>query len=82
MNKSFAVFAIKYATVDRLRKDNFLHPTDGDPESPMALDFFVWLVTAMPGFASWPMARPGHDPQVCLRYPSAGVPDVQAYRIA
>ncbi|KRB93522.1 N-acyl homoserine lactonase family protein [Noviherbaspirillum sp. Root189] len=44
MNESFTVFAIKYATVDRLRKDNFLHPTDGDPEAPMALDFFVWLV--------------------------------------
>ncbi|HEY4542780.1 MAG TPA: N-acyl homoserine lactonase family protein, partial [Noviherbaspirillum sp.] len=25
---------------------------------------------------------PGHDPQVCLRFPSAGVPGVHAYRIA
>lgn len=45
MNETFSVLAIKYATVDRLRKDNFLHPTAGDPEEPMALDFFVWLVT-------------------------------------
>jgi glyoxylase-like metal-dependent hydrolase (beta-lactamase superfamily II) len=25
---------------------------------------------------------PGHDPQVCVRFPSVGVPGVHAYRIA
>lgn len=44
MSDLFEVLAVKYATVDRVRQSNFLHPVDGDPQAPMALDFFVWLV--------------------------------------
>jgi glyoxylase-like metal-dependent hydrolase (beta-lactamase superfamily II) len=44
MDQQFQILAIKYATVDRIRKDNFLKPVEDDPEKPMALDFFVWLV--------------------------------------
>ncbi|WP_313297724.1 N-acyl homoserine lactonase family protein [Diaphorobacter sp.] len=40
----FDVFAIKYASVNRPRQSNFLEPVDGDPDAPMPLDFFVWLV--------------------------------------
>jgi len=38
------VFAIKYASVHRVRQSNFLEPIDGDPDAMMPLDFFVWLV--------------------------------------
>lgn len=38
------VYAIKYATVNRVRQSNFLDPVEGDPDAPMALDFFIWLV--------------------------------------
>lgn len=44
MSALYEVIAVKYATVDRERRTNFLHPVDGDPHAPMALDFFVWLV--------------------------------------
>ena len=44
MTQPFEILAVKYATVDRVRRSNFLQPIDGDPEAPMALDFFVWLV--------------------------------------
>lgn len=44
MSNQFEVLALKYATVNRVRQSNFLHPVDGDPDAPMALDFFVWLV--------------------------------------
>ena len=44
MSTTYQVFALKYATADRARQSNFLHPVDGDPAAPMALDFFVWLV--------------------------------------
>lgn len=44
MSDVFQVTAIKYATVERLRKDNFLHPVDGDAQASMRLDFFVWLI--------------------------------------
>lgn len=44
MSARYEVIAVKYATVDRARQSNFLHPVDGDPQAPMALDFFVWLV--------------------------------------
>lgn len=40
----YQILAVKYATVDRARGSNFLHPAPGDPEAPMALDFFVWLI--------------------------------------
>lgn len=40
----YEVYAIKYASVDRVRQSNFLDPIDGDPEALMPLDFFVWLV--------------------------------------
>ncbi len=38
------VYAIKYASVGRVRQSNFLDPVDGDPDAVMPLDFFVWLV--------------------------------------
>ncbi|QNP48889.1 N-acyl homoserine lactonase family protein [Diaphorobacter aerolatus] len=41
---SYEVYAIKYASVERARQSNFLEPVDGDPDAPMPLDFFVWLV--------------------------------------
>jgi glyoxylase-like metal-dependent hydrolase (beta-lactamase superfamily II) len=44
MSNCFEILAVKYATVDRARQSNFLNPVDGDPDAPMALDFFVWLV--------------------------------------
>lgn len=45
MKDIFEVFAIKYATVDRIRQSNFLFPVDtGDPSEPMTLDFFIWLI--------------------------------------
>ena len=44
MSNRFQILAVKYATVDRVRQSNFLHPVDGDAAAPMALDFFVWLV--------------------------------------
>ncbi|MDP3626443.1 MAG: N-acyl homoserine lactonase family protein [Hydrogenophaga sp.] len=44
MSDCFEIIAVKYATVDRVRKSNFLLPVDGDPDAAMALDFFVWLV--------------------------------------
>lgn len=38
----YDVFAIRYATMDRTRRDNFL---GGDPhDGPMPMDFFVWLL--------------------------------------
>ncbi len=40
----YRILAVKYATVDRARGSNFLHPAPGDPDTPMALDFFVWLI--------------------------------------
>ncbi|MFT3849546.1 MAG: MBL fold metallo-hydrolase [Propionivibrio sp.] len=44
MTSPYQILAVKYATVDRVRQSNFLKPIDGNPEAPMALDFFVWLV--------------------------------------
>lgn len=44
MSGEFQILAIRYATVDRPRRDNFLHPVTGDPDATMALDFFVWLI--------------------------------------
>lgn len=44
MTTPYQILAVKYATVDRVRQSNFLKPIDGDPDAPMALDFFVWLV--------------------------------------
>lgn len=43
MSEIHEVCAIRYATVMRRRQDNFLEPVD-EPDRPMALDFFVWLV--------------------------------------
>lgn len=40
----YEVLAIRYASVERVRQSNFLHPVDGDPDALMPLDFFVWLV--------------------------------------
>ena len=38
----YEVFAIRYATMPRVRKDNFI---GGDPhDGPMPMDFFVWLL--------------------------------------
>lgn len=42
--ESYEVYAIKYASVDRVRHSNFLDPIDGDGDALMPLDFFVWLV--------------------------------------
>jgi glyoxylase-like metal-dependent hydrolase (beta-lactamase superfamily II) len=37
----FEVFALRYATHDRRRRDNFI---DGDPhDGPMPLDYYVWV---------------------------------------
>lgn len=41
---AYEVYAIKYASVQRPRRSNFLDPVDGDPDAAMPLDFFVWLV--------------------------------------
>lgn len=39
------VYAIRYATVDRKARDNFLGPVGADlHEAPMQLDFYVWLI--------------------------------------
>jgi glyoxylase-like metal-dependent hydrolase (beta-lactamase superfamily II) len=40
----YQVLAVRYATVERARASNFLHPVSGDPDAPMAMDFFVWLI--------------------------------------
>ncbi|MDO9278927.1 MAG: N-acyl homoserine lactonase family protein [Polaromonas sp.] len=40
----YKVTAIKYATVNRRRKDNFQNPVLGNPDDWMALDFFIWLI--------------------------------------
>jgi len=40
----YQVLAVKYATAERTRGSNFLHPVPGDAQAPMALDFFVWLI--------------------------------------
>jgi glyoxylase-like metal-dependent hydrolase (beta-lactamase superfamily II) len=37
------VYAIRYATVDRAARENFLHPPRA-PDAPMPMDYFVWLV--------------------------------------
>ncbi len=43
MSECFEILAVRYATVVRRRQDNFLRPVD-EPDAPMPLDFFVWLV--------------------------------------
>lgn len=43
MLPEYEVFALRYATHERLRKDNFM--SGGDPhDAPMPLDYFVWLI--------------------------------------
>lgn len=37
------VYAIRYATVERAARENFLHPPAA-PDAPMPMDYFVWLV--------------------------------------
>ena len=44
MNASYDVFALKYATVNRVRKSNFAQPVDGNPDAAMVMDFFIWLI--------------------------------------
>jgi glyoxylase-like metal-dependent hydrolase (beta-lactamase superfamily II) len=39
----YEVFALRYATHDRLRSANFLHADEHDV-GPMPMDYFVWLV--------------------------------------
>ncbi|WP_234266912.1 N-acyl homoserine lactonase family protein [Hydrogenophaga sp. NFH-34] len=63
MTAPFEVLAIKYATVERVRHSNFLHPVDGDPDAPMALDFFVWLVV---GQGSVTLVDTGFSPASAL----------------
>ncbi len=38
----YEVFALRYATVERMRRDNFMAPDPHD--GPMPMDYFVWLV--------------------------------------
>src|SRR5689334_10134563 len=39
---SYAVYGLRYATRDALRKDHFV---GGDPhEAPMPMDYFVWVI--------------------------------------
>lgn len=44
MTPQYQIIAIKYATVERRRQDNFLYPVAGNPDDCMTLDFFVWLI--------------------------------------
>lgn len=37
------VYALRYATVDRVASENFLH-RPAAPDAPMPMDYFVWLV--------------------------------------
>src|SRR3546814_20500968 len=40
----YEVFAIRYARMPRIRRDNFI---GGDPhDGPMPMDFFVWILRA------------------------------------
>lgn len=39
----YQVFAIRYAYVDRLRRDNFIDSHDAH-DLPMPMDYFVWLI--------------------------------------
>ena len=50
MNPEYEVFAIRYATHDRTRRDNFIAGSDPHDAS-MPLDYFVWLIRR--GSASW-----------------------------
>lgn len=40
----YEVYAVRYASVARVRQSNFLDPVDGNPDALMPLDFFVWLI--------------------------------------
>jgi glyoxylase-like metal-dependent hydrolase (beta-lactamase superfamily II) len=51
MTACHEIFALKYGTVERTRKENFLLPIDGDPDAPTTLDFFVWLIVGPGGDA-------------------------------
>ena len=43
MLPSYEVYALRYATVERVRRDNFIVPEDAH-DGPMPMDYFVWLV--------------------------------------
>lgn len=43
MSVRYEVYAIKYATVDRVRQSNFTFAVEDGADQMMALDFFVWL---------------------------------------
>jgi len=38
----YEVIAIRYATVDRYARENFLHAVD--PDAPMPMDYFIWVI--------------------------------------
>ncbi|KAI3593393.1 MBL-fold metallo-hydrolase superfamily (plasmid) [Cupriavidus sp. U2] len=40
----YEVFAVRFATANRRRQDNFFYAVEEDPQGSMALDFFVWLI--------------------------------------
>lgn len=74
----FEVFAVKYATVARPRKSNFLLPVEGDPDAPMGLDFFVWLIV---GDGAVVLVDTGFSPASALvRKRQYLVPPVEALR--
>jgi glyoxylase-like metal-dependent hydrolase (beta-lactamase superfamily II) len=52
MLAEYEVFALRYATHERPRRDNFIAAPGSDPhDSPMPLDYFVWVIRQ--GSAAW-----------------------------
>ncbi|PMS30155.1 glyoxylase-like metal-dependent hydrolase (beta-lactamase superfamily II) [Trinickia symbiotica] len=41
---AYEIFAIRFATMHRRRRDNFIHPVTDEPDKPTELDFYVWLI--------------------------------------
>lgn len=74
----YDLYAIRYATAPhRVRRQNFLEPTDDPHDTPMPMDFFVWLAI---GGGRHILIDTGSDEATCkargyhfLRNPADGV---------
>ncbi|VWX61196.1 MBL fold hydrolase [Burkholderiales bacterium 8X] len=86
MTPSYEVFAVRYATRDARRKNNFI---GGDPhDGPMPMDYYVWLVRGDDG-KNWVVDTGfGHEVakrrgRTLLRTPAEGLAllDVDAARV-
>jgi glyoxylase-like metal-dependent hydrolase (beta-lactamase superfamily II) len=71
------VFALRYATHDRLARENFLRPPD-NADAPMPIDYFIWLLR---GDGREILVDTGFSPEVCTqrgRRMVRSVPDLLA----